>query len=525
MQRRQTAAAKLWVSCSLGLVIVVSAGCAALPPNSFLDPLALGQFPAKYRETGIRRVLTPLDTPPGLPNAVGPTAEDLVPIYEEYRLGTGDQVAIVIDDLLSQGLQETMVQEVTATGYVRLQRLGRVKVTGMTETELEDELKARLRDAKILPDAIVRVIVQVKRQRVFSIIGSVAQPGPYAIVEPDMRLLDAIGYARDIGAEVRKLYVIRRAGSEPAVPDETARMPSEVPESRDLIVLPPEEEEEREPMPGALGMVANVTGAAWQEEPPATTQQRRELEELIDPRQERPVVTQPSDSGRRFQPIVIDPLTGEPIDVRPATRAAERPAPPEAVKPPGEAQDFDWEDVPDYELAQRVIEIDVDALRAGDPRQNIVIRDRDVIQVPVDTGVFYLLGEVNRPGVYAFAGREVTLKRALALAGGFGALAWPSRCEIIRREPGTDTEVTVSVNLDAIFGGREPDVELRSNDIVNVGTHVAAPFLFVIRNSFRFTYGFGFVYDRNFADQDAIAGRQNPETLARQRRQSRGLPF
>ncbi len=66
---------------------------------------------------------------------------------------------------------------------------------------------------------------------------------------------------------------------------------------------------------------------------------------------------------------------------------------------------------------------------------------------------------------------------------------------------------------------------LRDDDILNVGTHVAAPFLFVIRNSFRFTYGFGFVYDRNFADRDSYGSRLNPEICRDQQRQTRGLPF
>jgi hypothetical protein len=79
--------------------------------------------------------------------------------------------------------------------------------------------------------------------------------------------------------------------------------------------------------------------------------------------------------------------------------------------------------------------------------------------------------------------------------------------------------------MDAIFAGLEDDVLLRDDDIVNVGTHVIAPFLFVIRNSFRFTYGFGFVYDRNFADIDSYSNKINPQITEQSRRQSRGLPF
>jgi hypothetical protein len=82
-----------------------------------------------------------------------------------------------------------------------------------------------------------------------------------------------------------------------------------------------------------------------------------------------------------------------------------------------------------------------------------------------------------------------------------------------------------TVNLAAIFAGLEDDFILRDEDVLNVGTHIVAPFLFVIRNSFRFTYGFGFVYDRNFADKDAYSNRINPEIVEQQRRASRGLSF
>ena len=172
-----------------------------------------------------------------------------------------------------------------------------------------------------------------------------------------------------------------------------------------------------------------------------------------------------------------------------------------------------------------MIRIDVRALNNGDPRQNIIVRNRDVIRVPVDTGVYYMMGELNRPGVYGFGGREITIKQAIAAAGSFGPMAFPMRCEIIRRVPGTDEQITIAVNLDAIFAGLEDDVMLKDDDIINVGTHFVAPFLFVIRNSFRFTYGFGFVYDRNFADQDAINARANPETIDRIQQANRGLPF
>jgi hypothetical protein len=188
-------------------------------------------------------------------------------------------------------------------------------------------------------------------------------------------------------------------------------------------------------------------------------------------------------------------------------------------------QPFDWAEIEEFELEQRVIAIPVRELKSGNPRYNIVVRGRDVINVPIDTGVFYLMGQLNRPGVYAFGGRDITVKQALATAGGFAQLAWPQRCEVIRREPGTDKQLTIPVNLDAIFAGLEDDFYLRDDDILNVGTHIAAPFLFVIRNSFRFTYGFGFVYDRNYGDVDSYNARPNPKAVELSRDLQRGLPF
>ena len=84
------------------------------------------------------------------------------------------------------------------------------------------------------------------------------------------------------------------------------------------------------------------------------------------------------------------------------------------------------------------------------------------------------------------------------------------------------------INLDAILAGDQPDFFLRPNDIINVGSTAVAPFLATIRNSFRMSYGFGFVYDRNFADQYSYTARINPQTIDQSRRAQRqaqlGIP-
>ena len=78
-------------------------GCALLPPNSFIDPTKVGRFGLESGEGGIRRVLTPRDTPPGLAQATEPTPEDLAATFDEYRLAPGDTLGVSIEDLSDFG--------------------------------------------------------------------------------------------------------------------------------------------------------------------------------------------------------------------------------------------------------------------------------------------------------------------------------------------------------------------------------------------------------------------------------------
>jgi polysaccharide biosynthesis/export protein len=511
---------------AVGLVLGVICGCALVPPNSFLDPTKVGQYPLDAKEGGIRRILSPRETPPGIASATEPTPDDLIPTYDEYRVAPGDTVQVIIPDLLTPGQPYGANLEVDATGEIRLPDVGSIKITGLTETEIEQEIAARLKEGGLLPRPAVQVSTQLKRGRLFHMMGAVRQSGPYPIGQPDLRLLEAIGMAGDVDATARKMYVIRRAaGPKAAAPDSTA------PEERGedgLVIPPPTEEQEPAPAPA----LSSASGHAWQEPPPdAPPPTREELADVLNAptSQTRPATSNPTPTTREkpaFEPIVIfDPQTGEVLTPEPKPS----PEPAAQAKPaPSEReleQPFQWEAVEDAGFDQRVIAIDVVELKAGNPRYNIVVRDRDVLNVPVDTGVFYIMGEVVRPGVFAFGGRDVTVKQAMAICGGFSPLAWPQRCELIRREPGTDKQFTRAVNLDAIFAGLEEDFYLRDDDILNVGSHTLAPFLYVIRNSFRFTYGFGFVYDRNFADKDSYGSRINPEILRQERRQARGLSF
>ncbi|MCK4601704.1 MAG: hypothetical protein KAU28_04520, partial [Phycisphaerae bacterium] len=199
--------------------------------------------------------------------------------------------------------------------------------------------------------------------------------------------------------------------------------------------------------------------------------------------QEAPVATQPSGEG-----------------AGPVRPAGERPIEKKSFEQmEAEADPFGWKKA-DKSRLTRIIAINLKKLNNGDPRMNIVIRDKDVIRIPtLEVGEFYVMGEVLRPGVYSLTGRRVTVKQALTAAGNLGALAWPQNSILVRRI-GDDQEQTVPIDIEAIFRGEEPDFLLKPNDVLAIGTDIRATFFAVLRNAFRMTYGFGFIYDRNFAD-------------------------
>ncbi len=148
----------------------------------------------------------------------------------------------------------------------------------------------------------------------------------------------------------------------------------------------------------------------------------------------------------------------------------------------------------------RIIEIDWASLKSGNLMLNAIVRPEDKLYVEVEAGVVYIDGEVARPGVYSLpAIGDLTLSRLVAAAGGLGQIAIPQRVDLIRKIA-PDREANIRVNLAAIRNRAEPDIQLRADDHVIIGTNFIATPLAVIRNGFRMTYGFGFLLDRNFGN-------------------------
>jgi polysaccharide biosynthesis/export protein len=110
-------------------------------------------------------------------------------------------------------------------------------------------------------------------------------------------------------------------------------------------------------------------------------------------------------------------------------------------------------------------------------------------------------GQVARPGVYGIptTGGLTLMSAIRGAAGGYSSIAIPERIDLTRRI-GKDREATIMLDGAAIAHREQPDIFLKPNDQVIVGTNFWALPLAIIRNGFRSSYGFGFVLDRNLSN-------------------------
>ena len=153
-------------------------------------------------------------------------------------------------------------------------------------------------------------------------------------------------------------------------------------------------------------------------------------------------------------------------------------------------------------ILERIIAVDYQRLARGENDLNLVVRPGDQINVDGPAqGLYYMEGEINRPGVFEMPSysERITLSRAVAGAGGLGALAVPNRVDLVRMV-GDGREATIRLDLSAIRSRTEPDVYLKPGDHIIVGTDFWAYPLAVFRNGLRINYGFGFLLDRNFGN-------------------------
>ncbi len=507
-----------------------------------LDPTQIGRFrPAPAVNVILDSLGVAEEAAAVYEGAEDPRPADVIAYEQDYVFSSGDVIRISIFELLQEGAPYVDNYIVTESGNISIPEIGQIQVTGLTETQLEEEIRNALSPG-ILKHPSITVSLINSMSRTFAILGDgVTTPGRYNIPRYDFRLLDALavaGSARQFN--VSYIYVARRltgqeqAGQQPGAetpmglkPVETGRqmdvnnVEKDIDSNQDVIdeemleVIEPtfsaagtgglvmasaemvtKEQLETLAIPETVGDSDDINNAQHRVSStmPEIQEQQGRIEwvfkdgKWVPVRVEGPVAVEPRkqvDSEPQFKP-------------EPAKQEKTRPVEPQAKPLP---ERYGWEDIQSAGIQSRVIRIPKDKLYGGDPRYNIVIKPQDTITVQLDViGEFYILGNVNGQGVINLTGRPMTLKMAIAAAGGLGPLAWPKKCEVIRRI-GERREEIVMVDLEKIADGTQPDFFIKPNDVINVGTHGVARWLAVLRNAFRATYGFGFVYDRNFSDR------------------------
>jgi len=482
--RRGSAGGVLFGAALTAGLLSMSGGLTGCEVHSYLDPSVVGRWEHTPTTVPILRNLDSIEDEDSA--FIEPTrvqADDLIPVIEPYRVGPGDTIELTITSLLVPERPELLMRLVDESGSIEIPRLrAPVRVQGLNAEQIPMAIGQAMMDGGLLttpPE--VSAVVLGRRQQTFSMLGAVAASGTYLIPAPDYRLLEAITAAGGIDERVTNIYVIRQAP-----------LTEDVFRGRGGVLAPPPSDRRGEP--GGL-------------RPADDPDRTRRLMDLIDTLSEPDRTGSPgvisssgvSGSGSVYRQPVIDLPDAE--------------SPRRGVRDREEASrwrfvDGRWvrgESVAGGDpnglplVTQRVIEVPTRPLLAGSAEYNIVIRPGDIIRVPpTDSGFIFMAGQVSRPGTYTLSD-GLTLTRALDAAGGLGALAIPERLDLTRMLPG-DRQATIRLNLRAIAMGTQPDIYLKQNDRINVGTNFLAYPLAVFRSGLRMSYGFGFLLDRNFGN-------------------------
>ena len=454
--------------------------------------------------------------------------DDLIPEIADYQIGAGDTLGMEIWDIVAPGVPSAYERKVDGHGMVDVPQIGKVQVIGLTPEQAQTRIAEVLREQELVENALVSIIVTGQRQATFSVFGQVPRVGRYIVPTSDYRILEAVTEAGGISPATKFVYLIRqvplsqevRGGSESEIlnytqpPTPPANQPDTGPEEGpnllDLIdqLTEPEDKDE-----GGFGMIDLIDpgvsapgayGGKQDAAPAALNNVWAQIENSEPPIDLVDIDEKPASTSAPGLDLATDQntggwmfLNGEWVRVTRRAAGTGQTGLPEGADPLSSGGDTAEELV-----TQRIIKIPVEPLVQGVAKYNIVVRPGDIIRVPgPEQGLVYLGGPgIARPGTYNLPvfGR-LTLTKAVISAGGLSAIAIPSRVDLTRMV-GEDRQATIRLNLGAISAGTQPDIFLKPDDVINIGTNLWARPLAVARNGFRATYGFGFLLDRNFGN-------------------------
>ena len=535
-------------------LIFVASGC---DYDSWMDPSRTGYFEHTPTSIPILRKIDVIEVEQdAFATEIGaPVAADLIPGNSEYIFASGDGIEVQINDLFQVDKAEQFRRTVDQSGKILLPIVGSIEVAGKSQSELVGAIEAKLKP--IIRDPRVDVTIVEGRAFTFTVDGQVRNSGVYALQRPDFDIEQAVALAGGANEGARRIRIVRTlitstddaaavdaqpaqgstpsagqapsapaAGTGPATVPGTAPGESSAPSVDDLLkqIQPPAATAPAEPSapapapapapasappaasPGALRSPAMVVDVDQLEAPkvaetavvqtvqdvqtPPASVPATESRYVFDTQKQEWVYVSAGSAGPASPDVgLATPNSPDGAITGPAAFASE-------ARPLKKGKDFR---LPNGKRT-RVILVDWAKLQQGDLTQNVLVRPGDKIHVESDIGVVYIDGEIARPGVYNLPPiGELTLSRLVSAAGGLGQIAIPQRVDLIRKIA-PDREAAIRVNLAAIRNKAEPDIVMRADDHIIIGTNFFATPLAVIRNGFRMTYGFGFLIDRNFGN-------------------------
>ena len=114
-------------------------------------------------------------------------------------------------------------------------------------------------------------------------------------------------------------------------------------------------------------------------------------------------------------------------------------------------------------LTQQQVESHVAALYGEkylqDPQVSVFIKEFTTERITID-------GAVTKPGIYPLVG-QMTLLRALALAGGFGSIANRTQVKLFR-QGGQGERQVATFDVERIRAGQDEDPVIRGDDLIVV---------------------------------------------------------
>ena len=408
--------------------------------------------------------------------------DDLKAVVEDYRIGPNDLVNVSITDLVAAGVETVKSCRVSNTGNITLPYLGVMKVAGLTETEAEAAIAKGYKDKNIIDKPQVAVTIAEQRGRTFSIIGSVDRPGQYQIPQSDFRVLDALATCSGRPSEISTLYVIRAAvaGKEQRV----LKIPMERLASGDLsvnVVI----------RPGDMLIAASrekkfakvVIGKEmllYQGKPIDIAALKRMFDDMSEGERHNTVLevaaAAPDVTVERF--FNASGQLSELVKQYKLAYLSETGIHP--TTEPGGTQRNDGGDLETLKRQRAAIEMELarSKEKLGPDHPVVVTLKRMAASADekiaalraaeeATMGEYYIDGAVSRRGVYSLTGRKVTLKQAIAAAGGLNQVA-DAFVTVVRRTDDKEEVVLANARYSDLLSGKQRDLYLHANDVVKL---------------------------------------------------------